>query len=300
MLPFGLSTSPVTWQKFVDVIVAKLRKLGHILTCHVDDFLVLGHSVAVVRNSVLQLMTELISAGVAPNIAKSQLDPAATVEYLGFNLTFTPEGATIAVPTVKRKDIRQDLARFLRSQTHTARRFSSVLGKIRALHPAHPDVYLKTFHAAKGLAHLLKNHGWDKPAMMTDTARQNLTEILQWLHHDISTQLQLPPQTHHCTLSTDASDWQWGAHLLLPNQPPVTFNGYFNQHLQTKHITEKEAAATAFSLQSLVDHPHLGPGTVIRLQVDAQSLYHALRRRKTRSPNLHTHLIHISQARCCD
>ena len=150
-------------------------------------------------------------------------------------------------------------------------------------------IHLQTFHAAKGLALNLKSHGWDSPAPIPLLAKQNLQSLLELLQSSIETNLDLPPQQLHCTLSTDASDWQWGAHLQLPQQPAITFHGYFNPAFQRKHITQKEAAATQFALHSLQNHPLLPHGTVIRLQVDAQSLYHTLRRMKTRSINLHTH-----------
>lgn len=116
-------------------------------------------------------------------------------------------------------------------------------------------------------------------------------QLLPHFLNPVTALLSLPPQSTVVTLSTDASDHQWGAALQLPrsaashNQPQEeTTNGWFPVDQQRCHITAKETWACLYGLRAF--ERVLPPGTRIRLQVDAQCLYFALRRMRTKSPHL--------------
>ena len=128
-----------------------------------DDLLVLGTTPEEVRRSVKLLITELLDAGITPNLPKSHLTPTQEIPYLGFTLQLLHDGAWLACPTEKRGQVRRDLARLLRSPTVTPRRLASVLGRLRALKPAWPTANLDTLEVSKALSTMLRQHGWTSP-----------------------------------------------------------------------------------------------------------------------------------------
>lgn len=87
------------------------------------------------------------------------------------------------------------------------------------------------------------------------------------------------------TVSTDASDLKWGAvwHK-SPTETSSETGGWFCPSLLRLHITKKEALGALWGLQSY--QRKIPPGARVHLQTDSLSLYHALRRLRTKSPAL--------------
>ena len=290
-LPFGLSTSPVVWERFVGVVVRHLRAMGLQVANHVDDLIILSPSRAQCVADTERALNTLLDAGILPHAHKSRPTPAQRVEYLGFELDLSdPLHPFYAVPTAKRRQVRQDTARLANTTGPvTPRRVARVLGKLRALQPALPEICLLTLPLSKGLAAMLNSsylHPWDCPTTLPESARLNLLELRTLLSSQVETPVQLPSSPHLFRLATDASDWRWGAVT-----PTEEFGGYFSPEEQKLHITAKETLALLHALRSL----SLPPNTHVHLSVDSQPLYHALRRLRTRSFALQPLLLQIHQ-----
>ena len=306
-LPFGLRSSPVVWQQFIDVVIDKLRREHHMVVAnHVDDIILLSSSADAAKQQLRLLLQELYNAGITPNLTKSTLTPTTQVEYLGFTLTLLPDRALVGAPKSKQGAVRRDLLRLARAKNPSPRRIAAVLGSVRALRPAWRTVLLDSFQLSRCLSHALKQtggKGWDRPTTPHPTLHHALHSLAHSLLTPLSQPLSLPPQTAVYTVSTDASDHQWGAVLHRYHSPQQTephqctpqchrshtsqhfsTNGYFHSSRQHLHITAKEALAALYGLQSF--QHLLQPGSRIHLQVDSQSLYHALRRLRTKSPTL--------------
>ena len=336
-LPFGLQSSPLVWQRFVNVVLARVRAKGVVACVHVDDLVLLGSSADEVARAVNTVLHELVDAGILPNLPKSTLAPSPVVEYLGFILDFTnPSRPVVRVPLEKRRKVRQDLARLSTAERCTPRRVASVLGKFRALAPAIPHACLLSFRLQQSLSRMLKHTAattdlqhnqhqhqhlqqhqrrphslqhqrlphlhlappwqsltkahWDTATGLSRHARQNSLELSRLLKQPAEAPLQLPQRSPSHTISTDASDTRWGA--VLHRQTTIApFGGYFSEEEQRLHITAKETLAVLRTLQSL--SPHLPDHALLLLQVDAQSLYFALKKLKTRSARMHAVLAEI-------
>ena len=283
-LPFGMNCSPVTWERFIEVIVHRLRARGVHLANHVDDLVVLGTTQRQAESHALQLLEELLNAGVCPNLAKSQLGGRQVFEYLGFVIDLR-EIPSIHVPTEKAAAVRQDLRRLARAESTTPRRVASVLGAYRALKPARKQALLDSAELATFLATIVPR-GWDNPRPIPSAISQHLHELALKLDQPMSQPIDLPlPTTTTAKVATDASDDRWGAvWQRAPHQPDISFGGYFPRNILRGHITLKEAVAAKFGLHALRNE--IPRQSRVVLTVDAQALFFALRRWKTKSPRL--------------
>ncbi len=75
VLPYGVSSAPWTFVRCLGQVLEKLRSMGIILTSHIDDILILGHSVQETHKSTQLALTELDQAGFLVNLEKSNLIP---------------------------------------------------------------------------------------------------------------------------------------------------------------------------------------------------------------------------------
>ena len=130
-LPFGLSTAPRVFTRVTRPILAFLRRQGVTLFAYLDDWLIVAPS-----RSRCELHTELTLSlleelGWVLNRPKSRLTPAQAITYLGTQLDFIHGTVT---PTVERvQNLRQAVARILRSPASPARLWLQALGQMSSL-----------------------------------------------------------------------------------------------------------------------------------------------------------------------
>ena len=85
-LCFGLSTAPQVFTRVMAPVSAIMHRYCYRILRYLDDWLILGSSfqkIVRARDFLLWLCQEL---GVRVNLAKSSLDPAQTLDYLGMRL----------------------------------------------------------------------------------------------------------------------------------------------------------------------------------------------------------------------
>ena len=78
-----------------------------------------------------------------------------------------------------------------------------------------------------------------------------------------------PANSTHYVLRTDASNTGWGAQLVLGGKEQLTCAQTWTPDQARKHITHKEALASALAVQHMLSH--FRQGALITLQTDATS-----------------------------
>lgn len=165
----------------MEVVVTKMRSLGCILWVYLDDFLLVNMDPQVLEEQTYMLLTLLAKLGIEVNLPKSNTNPAQVVQYLGFQLELA-EGV-VSIPRTKVTHLLADLARLHKTPSPTLRRVASVLGRLRALLVAMPQIRL--------LSDLLVRHlqdwcqiSWEIDTPLSTTCQEQLLlameEVASW------------------------------------------------------------------------------------------------------------------------
>jgi len=139
-LPFGLSTAPRAFTKFLKPVVEFLRQIGCRLIVYLDDILILhqdsGH-LQQITQSACQLFECL---DLLVNSKKSSLTPCQKLEFLGFQLC--AQTLRLSVPLKKMRKIQQDTTQILAQEQIQLREVDRFVGKVVAVARAFPIALL--------------------------------------------------------------------------------------------------------------------------------------------------------------
>ena len=164
-LPFGLNIAPREWQRMMLPVVSHLQRKGVLLSVFLDNFLIIAPTIENCALHTQWLADLLCRLGVQIHIAKSVLTPTRVLVFLGFLLDL--QDVSVRIPPHKLKSLLQDVHRLMEAETPTCRRCSSVLGRLRALLFAAPQMRLYTDALAQHVA-VLSRRGWETQASLPE------------------------------------------------------------------------------------------------------------------------------------
>ena len=240
-LPFGLSVAPREWQRAMQAVVNYMRNHGCLIWVYLDDFLLLGYSAQEVLTHTKHLLHLLGELGIQVNFEKSELNPVQTLRYLGFLLNLL-EGK-VEIPTKKLTSIIKDVASLLKVHNPSARKLASVLGRLRSLLFALPQIKLWTDQLAAHI-HTLNQWGWEATSPLPQPIVAQLNQTIDLLQSWKGKPFVPDLPTH--TLYSDASDLGWGA---VSEAFPDPIAGWFLHPQLQDHINLKEARALLEAIQ---------------------------------------------------
>ena len=245
-MPFGLAASPFWANKFAKVLQAALnkKKINHLW--YVDDVLVLGDTAqqcAEKTNEALQILDNL---GVQLNKEKCELEPKEQVEYLGMNIDL--KNGCIAALTSRLNAVCREVTKLKHAGSTCATRLARVAGKLEYLQVGMPSAIglgkQLMFEAGK----LAEKHGWMKTTTKNDKVHGLLKTIQQALKITTPNPINRPWK-QKSNLTTDASDFGWGAVLEGPKMKK-TSRGLFSRQEVREHITRKEVFAIELAVRN--------------------------------------------------
>ena len=210
-----------------------------------------------------QMLVDLLhKLGLQINVAKSVLVPSQLLPFLGLVLDL--KAGYIRVPKSKLDSLVTDVARLGRADSPTVRTCSSILGKLRSLIFAVPQMRLFT-HALSNHVNYLSRGGWDSsgplPQEVLLQLEEALTELRSWQGRDFV--LELPKSK----LYTDSSTEGWGG--VVPGSLGTW--GWFTT--PQEHINDKEFKAAIYTLKL-----YLLRDTLLDLYVDNLVFYFYLKK----------------------
>ena len=302
-MPFGLATAPREWQRLMRPVVQRMRSEGYLCWVYLDDFLILAPTRIRAAAGTAKLISLLRELGLTVNIAKSNVEPAQRIVYLGFLINLYD--GLIQIPMGKVEGVCAAIDRLLKAEVPAVRRVASVVGKLRALAYAVPHVRLLT-NLLQAHVERISRRGWgERRALPVDAVRQ-LQEakdhLRQWRGHP----LFVNPSTY--SVYADVPHLAWGAVLTRSEQggrpcapvptpsPPTqitgvrrttkslfvnekSINGWF-QHPTSTHINAKEFQATIKAIEAFIlTDQHLDVYT------DNTTVYHYIRKWGGRLPH---------------
>lgn len=252
VLPFGLSTSPRVFTKFLAPVLAALRLQGIRAFPYLDDILFTAESRPLLLEHVQSALRLFTQAGFIVNLKKSSLNPTQDLVFLGARLQ-TRLGR-ISLPLEKAERIVQLVQSFRRDQAYTARRWLQLVGVLAATIPMTKFARLR-IRPVQWHLHSVWNRtrqSLEFPVLVTHDVFQHL----QWWTslRNLLSGLDLFPVREQCVLTTDASSQGWGGVLdRVKGLDRKTVQGTWTFAEQEWHINYQELMAVFLSLRHFQD-----------------------------------------------
>lgn len=274
-LPLGLSWSPYVFVKTTAPLIRAWRGISPNL--HVapflDDFLFLlpsKLSSQEVQHLVLNIQRIAAHLGWRLHPTKSIFTPQTTIQFLGFLLHSTPIPA-ISLPSHRvqnvLKELRRTSAHIQKETSQPVRSLARLAGLISssflALLPAHllsaPLLRLVSPHVRK--------HGWRSSLVPPRSLLHHLQKVYKiFKMPELKRSIPLIPLNHHYLLTTDASEWGWGAVLQNSSGSILTeLQDQWKLNTPLQHSNVREALAILNAIKALA--PRL-QNSNLRIQTD--------------------------------
>ena len=275
VLCFGLSSAPLVFTRVMAPVSSIMHRSGYGILRYLDDWLVLGSSQLEIIQARDFLLLLCVDLGIRINLAKSSLQPAQRLDYLGMTLQSTP---LQAFPTQAR--IHKVLClvdEFSSSPERPLSLWCSLLGVMSSLSTLIPGSRLRM----RLLQHcLLVSHPRESPTALVswDTSCQR---DLQWWsvpsHLSVGVDLSLPRPD--LVLYTDASDTGWGASLGSDH-----LSGWWSRDVSLYSINHRELLAIFLAIRGFL--PRLRGQTVSLFTDNPSALSYLRKEGGTRSSTL--------------
>lgn len=261
-LPFGLASAPKVFASLTNWIAQKLRDKGLRIIVYLDDFLIVHQNENILKIHTLETISMLQTLGWIIQFSKSTLCPVQKIEYLG--IMWNSRDDLKGLPQDKRVKITRLLKQYINLGRWSLEQAQSLLGTLNfasfAIHRGRLNLRMLQCASRKLSAF--------KPRRLHPIPRAAIEE-LRWWSRSLQTWSPMHQAAIRHTLTTDASDWGWGAQL-----DDLRLNGAWSQTQQPLHSNVKEMLAV---LAALTPHgPELSDSGLL-IQSDNKSVVAYLR-----------------------
>ena len=104
-MPQGFASAPRVFTKLLKPIMAHFRSHGMMVSCYIDDCILMAQSAEVLAKDVQYALSVFDSLGLTVNVEKSSMVPSRVIEFLGFVLD--SEVMSVTLMEVKQVKIRE-------------------------------------------------------------------------------------------------------------------------------------------------------------------------------------------------
>ena len=207
VLPFGLATAPWAFSKAMREVCDHLRSEGSRMLNYLDDFLFLAGRVA---SQALQWRERVLgvfrAAGLAVNVAKSQLQPGTGIEHLGY--VFSSVSGELSIPTRRWEAFQAAVLAVVGKGRATARALQRVAGHVASMSLALGPVARLQVRALHACVHQAVS--WQSWVPISDEAQAELRFWAACPQAAYVGQVWPRPVARvDLTLHTDASGHSW-------------------------------------------------------------------------------------------
>ena len=210
-LPFGLSTAPRVFTRLVKVIAALLRQRNICIFVYLDDWLVVGKSEQETHEAIAYTHKLASELGFKINEKKSCLTPTQQPTFLGAELDLQKG---VAYPTQERiRNLVECTSLFLNSREAPAQAWLRLLGLLASMVDVVPWCRLRMRPLQ---LHLLAFYQPSRhPISLRVPVLPPVHPHLRWWSQqtNLVAGLRFPRPNPTLTLTTDASNYGWGAHM---------------------------------------------------------------------------------------
>lgn len=241
-VPFGLSQMPRRFTKLTKPILAHLHRLGHTITCYLDDFLIVANSYDACLRAVTDTVNLLNRLGFSIQPEKCVLIPTHEIKYLGF--TINTSAMSIALPTEKRIKIKNMCKHFMKENKYTIRTVASLIGTLVSSFPAveYGPLHYRYIENDKKMSLCGAKGKWESVMSLSDNAINELKWWVATIDHVVS------PMSHGdpiMVITTDASGQGYG----IECNGQQTGGTWTVDEQNMYHINEREMLAAFYGLK---------------------------------------------------
>ncbi|KPI95220.1 Transposon Ty3-I Gag-Pol polyprotein [Papilio xuthus] len=247
-LPFGLSSAPRTFTSLTNWVAEFLRRRNMRCVVYLDDFLIVNQSCQLLREHITFMVNLMRHLGWTINMDKSVLVPTQRLEFLG--ITWDTKLNTKSLSEPKCETLRKALLSQMSRGSWSLRQAQSLLGRLNfasfVIRRGRLHCRTLQFHSR----YLPKEH----PYKQVKLPQPVLSEMRWWLK---AAHGSLPIHSNSIShlLTTDASDFGWGAQL-----GDTKMSGQWSKRQQSWHVNLKELFAVYAAIQqenSLLHNAHI-------------------------------------------
>ena len=246
VLPFGYTGSPKIFTKLLRPIIARLRKLGLLVSFYLDDSWQGGSTYSLSLRTCATTFNTLLQFGFLPNLKKSQLIPAQQIVILGAVIDSVK--MIVYLPKEKEEKVILLIRNTLKMKYMTIRHLARVIGKLISCTVACPlgNAYFRCLERLKVRALNLHKWRWN---CRTALDQKSINELNWWLTHlpGCSAPIVRPVPTR--SVFSDACNYGWS--MVYKN---YTAHGFFSEKEKDLSINTKETLAILYGFLSLKEH----------------------------------------------
>ncbi len=252
-MAFGLSIAPRLFTKHLQPVIEHLRH-DHLmrLMVYLDDIVVLGRDPNQLRSEAELICQLLENLGWSIARDKCILEPSQSVEALGYIINTALMVASISERKIARLlgRLRETLV-LASSGRLTLRQLAHILGSIQSNRYAIYNIGAKVLE----LQHVLRSATqqtaeWDSSVVLSPEAFQEIRQWQQKIH--VWNGRSFLAFKADITITTDASETGWGAHVHSPPVLHPSAKGVWSAEESKLHINELEILAVANGLRAHV------------------------------------------------
>jgi hypothetical protein len=215
-MSFGTSSAPRTFTRLMKPVLATLRREGIRCSCYMDDVIVMADTKEATAAATQRARLLIESLGLTISYKKSVLIPTQRLLHLG--LVFDSQRAKLFAPTEKLKALARSARRVLSLDERgslTVRELARLSGVIISLLPALRAAWRRRHSIVRNVEFALRrSHGdWDAPVGLSRSAKSDVTFWTTTEPRRQNGQFMMPPSDDGNVLTTDASEWGFGATL---------------------------------------------------------------------------------------
>uniref|UniRef100_A0A8D8SW92 Polyprotein P3 n=1 Tax=Cacopsylla melanoneura TaxID=428564 RepID=A0A8D8SW92_9HEMI len=227
-LPFGLASAPQAFAQLTNWVAQFLRDKGLRVVVYLDDFL-LAHQCAIVLRAQAAYAIQILNfLGWTPNLQKSRTIPSQAVKFLG--IMWNTVSNLVSLPPESIRSLSQRLRSLLCRPIWSLKSAQSLIGSLNFAAFAIPlgRLHLRRIQLAhRRLSRL-------NPRLLRPIPPRALQEIRWWLENLVQS-APLHPPIRRIFVSTDASNWGWGATI-----SGVHLSQKWTKEQELWHINRKE------------------------------------------------------------
>ena len=249
-LPFGLSSAPRVFTKILKPVFSYIRSLGISSFYYIDDSLVQDQSYSHCKENTKVLVEVLESLGFEVNKDKSVMEPAQSVEYLGYIINSVDY--KVYLPDEKIEKIRSCSEKVLSSEFVKIRLVARLVGLYSSASCAvlQAPLFYRYLDKDKNEALQVSQGDFDQTMVLSERSR---SEIVWWLQNVSAVNgKSINVSSPDLYLRTDASNVGWGAVLDCCDST----QGRWLVEESRLHINVLELRAIKFGLFSLCGTCH--------------------------------------------
>lgn len=276
-MPFGWALSPWWANKFIKPIRSWLQNAQIPHAWWIDDILIMGETKEQTEQNATRLVEILTSLGIQINTEKSDKEATMQIKYVGQHINlqemkYQPlkEKTDMSIAMIKKQ---------MEGKRFQPRNLAALAGQL--IDQTKNNVALQGLpqqlskQAAAGvMTNVRKYQTWNRPKIWGTTVekppqlKRTLEMCLKSVEEPVHRTIR-PTNVAEYNLLTDASQKSWGVTLKRGKREVATATGWWGQVDRCKHITHKEAKASALGLIQMI--PTIKMGSHVHIQSDATS-----------------------------